>query len=1210
METMSPQQQHESLNRSQTPLAAETKTGAHYENKRRMKSLSHRRQSAPSLVISKALTRSKTLSKESFLAPVCPETLPLVQSFLSPDRAFLLHGHAQLKAGLQTQDRHLFLFTDLLIVAKSKWPTHFKMKTQAFVCEMWTAGCVEEVCEASSNPDKSFVMGWPTYNCVAMFSSSDQKERWLSLLKSRIKDEKEKDDPKTIPLKVLGKGISSFFPSKTLAVSNSDTTNEVVRLALQQFGIAGCVKDYQLWVSSKRENAPYPLIGHEFPFSILISHVREPLYLAGGGREAATPPGRQRALHPEQLVDKQCQFILKPRRITAAQHHGIDPGQKPFKRRRSLINWAFWRGSTSQLHDSSFSSPASGCLFGQPLSAVCQNDALPKPVMDMLVFLYHEGAFTRGIFRRSAGARACRELRDTLDAGAQEIPLTREHVFIIAGVFKDFLRNIPGSLLCSDLYEQWMDVMEETEGEEEVEQIGAVESLVGRLPKEHALLLRYVVAVLHGIQGNAHDNQMNAFNLSVCIAPSMLWAPGPSSPEMEGEGAKKVCDLVRFIIEHCQELLGEDVTSLFGGPPDWGRFCEQGSDVSSFQLTDSSYDSLDNELNGDSSESPGLHTRRGRRRTRVLQSSLDSVLTLSDNDLDQPDTCASTQPGNPNRHHNVLQLPASARPKSKRLPSAAAPSCPSPPGSGRGPSDSPDPLSMGGLRRLRRCSEPAISYKGLVTRVLGNSGHMGSIEALGSEENDDDGDDDDEEEEEGYKEGVRQTHTQTVGVRRGACESAGPRGSQSLLHGTSCSSLSSPPTSPTPTRSSFDSLDSLQSHCGDHPALIWLPRSGGSKAPGKRPPPSAVAPLPTPVSTSSVHISGPVSSAAPAPANEPCPESSPPKEAFSWSALRSGRGLHPNTWLKKARRMSLQQQDNADAEKEERKSGGRPSDKTLPGQERGGGGVRQLSVDLPRSSGPWKGGGAERGRVTQDRSPPPPRQEAESPPSHHRSLGQIHYGRSPCYQPSDKPLTVRELREIHSQACLQHQYGHTGSDVLREGQVTGREGGESKRLPQDVFFGQTGPFLSMARPKSHSLTPPMDGYDGGRLFQRRSSEPGAVCLSEALGLDRASTLHLERLHSEAKQGQTSKLDPGLKVSEVEPLGGQARRSTETQFCLSPSATKTVRDYFSSHRRSNPQGGKQVALALVQGKRERMRRCSDPMLEPDFDKLLFAEESYV
>lgn len=65
--------------------------------------------------------------------------------------------------------------------------------------------------------------------------------------------------------------------------------------------------------------------------------------------------------------------------------------------------------------------------------------------------------------------------------------------------------------------------------------------MIRRLPKENALLLRYLLAVLHGIQGNARENQMTSFNLSVCIAPSMLWPPGaPCSPEAEGEGTKKV----------------------------------------------------------------------------------------------------------------------------------------------------------------------------------------------------------------------------------------------------------------------------------------------------------------------------------------------------------------------------------------------------------------------------------------------------------------------------------------------------------------------------------------------------------------------------------------------------------------------------------------------------------------------------------------------
>lgn len=42
--------------------------------------------------------------------------------------------------------------------------------------------------------------------------------------------------------------------------------------------------------------------------------------------------------------------------------------------------WAFWRGSSSQLDHLSLSATR-GCLFGQPLSSVCMEDALPKPVM-------------------------------------------------------------------------------------------------------------------------------------------------------------------------------------------------------------------------------------------------------------------------------------------------------------------------------------------------------------------------------------------------------------------------------------------------------------------------------------------------------------------------------------------------------------------------------------------------------------------------------------------------------------------------------------------------------------------------------------------------------------------------------------------------------------------------------------------------------------
>ncbi|XP_071400411.1 rho GTPase-activating protein 20-like [Centroberyx affinis] len=1191
---MSPQQQQDSFSRG----------GGLQENKRRTKSQSHRRQSAPSLVITKALTRSRTVSRDSFLIPVCPETCPLVQSFLAcSDRSFLLHGHAQLKTGLQTQDRHLFLFNDILVIAKAKSANHFKQKAQACVCEMWTAGCMEEVCEGSTNPERSFVMGWPTCNCVATFSSAEQKEKWLSLLKSLIKEEKEREEPKTIPLKVHGKGINTFAVTKTLPVSNSDSTNEVVRLALQQFGIAGNVKDYQLWVISKRDNTPYPLIGHEFPFSIQMSHVRDLLSQGGSSREAVLSPDRQRALQAEQLqADKQCQFILKPRPVaTAQQHVPAESSQKPFKRRRSLINWAFWRGSSSHLNDSSLSlsGPAPGYLFGQPLSAVCLEDTLPKPVMDMLLFLYHEGSWTRGIFRRPAGARAVRELRDALDGGEFQLPLTRDHVFIIAGVFKDFLRSIPGSLLCSEMYKEWMDVLEEEEEEEE--QVQDIKSLICRLPKENALLLRYLVAMLHGVQGNANDNLMTSFNLSVCIAHSMLWPPGPCSPEMEGEGAKKVCELVKFMIEHCQQLIGEDPSSLYGGPPQRPNTKEMGSDSWPYPLTDSSYDSLENELDDcSSSGSPARRTRKGRLKTKQLQGSMDSIITLSDYDQDtDPDTHHThDQTGN----LNCLKPPQLGRTRGRRKGPDTALSCPDQEAQTAGTSSTLDSLSLEGQPSLRRRSEPAIAYMTEFRPRL-----SGSAEGLT-------GDDEEDDEEELPKGpgGHAHAHTHSRGQsRRGGCESGlGPHGARSQDLEASSSSLSSAPTSPAPTRSSLDSLDSLHSlhslcdQTWQTRRGLYLPSTATSSSLTV---PSSSLTVPSSSGSLSTSPSSPSTlGSAPAPGGGPDQGTCPPKEPVSWGTLKGSRGLHPNSWLKKARRLSLTQQDNL--EKEEDKTGGGSTDVSLPlSKDKGGpgerGGGKRIPTEDPKSKPSCRAtkerGGGVQARVRSGQEPAkprPPKHDSSSPPSHHRSTGSLHYPKSPCFRPSDPSLTVRQLVDTHAKASQQH--AHVGSDITEQEQAAGSDVNELDQPPQAMFYKQSGPTLSLfRRQKSHSLRAEEERQ--AQLSQRRASEPGRLVV------DRASSLHLEGLHRQNARRRLPS-DPGLKVSEADSQGG----TSEPRFCLSPCATKAVRDYFSSHPRSNPKSGQQVALALVESRREWLRRCSDPMAEPDFDQLLFAEESYV
>nr|DBA32681.1 TPA: hypothetical protein GDO54_000454 [Pyxicephalus adspersus] len=688
---MSPQQDNVGQQPRSSSLTGDPKLSGVAESRKKMKSLAQRRQSAPSLVISKALNKSRTINKDSCFSPVSPESCPLVQAFICPSRSFITHSHVQLKTGLQTQDRHLFLFTDILIIAKSKSPSHYKLKHHVRVSEMWTASCMEEVCEGSTYPERSFVVGWPITNCVATFSTPEEKEKWFMLFERYIMEEKENDHPKIIPLKIITKDIGNCAYSKTLTVTNEDTVTDVIKMALQQFGVEGSDTDYQLWVTSGKDDAPYPLIGHEYPFSIKMSHIRDALPQIQAGKDTTCHLNLEEPFLMEQLPrEMQCQFILKPSRL-AICHPLTDSSQKPFKRKRSIINWTFWRGSNTHLDNIPLSPTSSspGKLFGLSLAAICENDNLPKAIMDMLSVLCQDGPFTRGIFRRSANAKSCKEMKERLNAGFN-VDFACESIFVTASVLKDFLRNIPGSVFSSKLYDKWVSVMDHGSP---AERIKAVKKLLEKLPQMNVTLLRYLFGVLHCIEQRSDNNQMTAFNLAVCIAPSLLWLPNPSSPEAEGEFTRKVSVLVQFLIENYCTIFGEDLSILYASLSAKDDNREDNSDICSFKHIDSSYDSLENELNDDG-DSPysGLPTKMSHENR-----SRDSVLTLSDCDMDhvyheevRTYGCSKTSPvkmSAVSHHRSVLHEQS----ENESLCSNTS-----------GYSSTTD------VRRHRRCSEPAI----------------------------------------------------------------------------------------------------------------------------------------------------------------------------------------------------------------------------------------------------------------------------------------------------------------------------------------------------------------------------------------------------------------------------------------------------------------------------------------------------------------------
>lgn len=526
-------------------------------------------------------------------------------------------------------------------------------------------------------------------------------------------------------------------------------------------------------------------------------------------------------------------------------------------------------------------------------------------------------------------------------------------------------------------------------------------------------------------------------------------------------------------------------------------------------MNDSSYDSLENELNDDP-ESPYQEQLLLCEKAKPESRSRDSVITLSDGDPEpDPDT------------DHLLQLPPLARPR--RFSPAVRP---------------PRNGSSHSLRRLRRSSEPALALANVQSStivVVNAENHLLPLRKASY-----DAAMEGEEDEVFVEQGLNRL--QLNEERKDSCvQRRVSGGRRKMKHApppplrldASCSSLSSPATSPT--GSSLSSLDSAFSQYSTDYAT-----NGAANQPSPRDSPPQPDTLPH--WQSSVHPprGNPVSS--------------------------QSHGLHPNTWLKRDRCLSLRQLDS-----------GHLDDLPL---------VNGNSYPTSSGCSVTVHGAAATDKNGQGRS--------SSPPSYQQALIQLQRNRSPFYRGTEKPLTVKELRQLNDQSCT-HKCSSAASSYNPKLIQT-----ERVKPPQSVFYGQTATTLVLQRPKSHSLTPAAEGHKGRKTLPRRASEPAKVSANSDISL----SLTLDRPFGKKTQLKDSRLRaPNLESCHSKP-----------PTCLSPSATRLVRDYFSSQGQTDPdsclQRSQEVAAAIAQGKKEwQSRRCSDPRLE-DFEQLFLAEESYV
>uniref|UniRef100_A0A672RLG8 T cell activation RhoGTPase activating protein n=1 Tax=Sinocyclocheilus grahami TaxID=75366 RepID=A0A672RLG8_SINGR len=127
---------------------------------------------------------------------------------------------------------------------------------------------------------------------------------------------------------------------------------------------------------------------------------------------------------------------------------------------------------------------------------------------EILLLLFRKGPFTEGVFRVSCNSKNLNALKEQLNSGAQ-VDMEALPVTLLVGLLKIFLKELPGGLLVFEHYESWISALEKERTED-------------KLPKANSLLLQHLLCLFHHISQHSETNKMDAKNLAVCIAPTLL----------------------------------------------------------------------------------------------------------------------------------------------------------------------------------------------------------------------------------------------------------------------------------------------------------------------------------------------------------------------------------------------------------------------------------------------------------------------------------------------------------------------------------------------------------------------------------------------------------------------------------------------------------------------------------------------------------------
>ncbi|XP_068631333.1 SLIT-ROBO Rho GTPase-activating protein 2-like isoform X2 [Battus philenor] len=189
--------------------------------------------------------------------------------------------------------------------------------------------------------------------------------------------------------------------------------------------------------------------------------------------------------------------------------------------------------------------------FAPPL-----HDRLPPVLTSCVRVIATYGLRHQGIFRVSGSQVEMQALRAAFERGTDPLAGVRDASDInsVCGLLKLYLRELRPPLLPASVHERLLRLAAAPDDQHFVRRL---RSALAALPVPSLLVLRYLFAFLAHLTEYSEHNMMDAWNLAICLGPTLLAAWGEGGAQVTAQNL--VNELVKRIILHHRELFPQEL---------------------------------------------------------------------------------------------------------------------------------------------------------------------------------------------------------------------------------------------------------------------------------------------------------------------------------------------------------------------------------------------------------------------------------------------------------------------------------------------------------------------------------------------------------------------------------------------------------------------------------------------------------------------------